>query len=307
MKYIGIIILTLATLHSFNGYCQSRKENEIKTITLPENSFTKIASLPSHINEASGLAITSEKNIWTHNDGGVPVLFCLDSTGQLIKTLHLNHRNNGWEDLATDENGNLYIGSFGNNKNDRRDLKIFRIPNPDSITTPVFTAEIISFSYEDQFEFPPRPNKRNFDCDAFIILNGSIYLFTKNRTLPFTGFTRIYKLPTTPGVYKAALIDSLYLGQGAMMDYWVTGADYSSDNKTLVLLGHSSVWLIKDMDGERFSTGDIFHMSLNHYSHKAGIAFKSKNLLYIVDEKEFGLIGGDLYQLNLEKILNNLK
>ncbi|MBX2945145.1 MAG: hypothetical protein KF725_04880 [Cyclobacteriaceae bacterium] len=255
--------------------------------------------LPNQINEASGLAVADQGNFWTHNDDGIPVLYCIDNTGKLIRTLYLNNLNKGWEDLARDKEGNLYIGAFGNNKNDRRDLKILIVKNPESVSEKIYNAEIINFTFEDQHEFPPAITHQNFDADALIAYNDWLYIFTKNRTTPFTGYTKVYRLPKNPGQHIATLVDSIYLGKGPMMDDWVTGADISPDGSTLALLGHSRIWLISDFNNGRFSTGNIMRIELGNYSHKAGIAFTSANEIFIVDEKEFGILGGDLYQLNI--------
>ena len=40
----------------------------------------EIGSLPKALREASGLALT-KGHLWSHNDDGVPVLFCIDTLG----------------------------------------------------------------------------------------------------------------------------------------------------------------------------------------------------------------------------------
>lgn len=270
-----------------------------------KSNLREAGTLPKHIKEASGLEITNGKNLWTHNDGGVPILYCIDTTGALVKTLQLNHPNSGWEDLTLDKKGNLYVGAFGNNKNDKKSVKIYKIANPDSITAKVYSAEIINYHYADQKNFPPPLTQKNFDMDAFVALDDSLYLFSKNRTSPFTGYTKIYSLPQMPGDYTATPIDSIFLGKGSMMDYWVTGADISPDGKTLVLLSHRSLWVVTKFYGTKFSSGKITRINLNHFSHKAGVCFSSNSRLYIVDELEFDLIGGKIYTLDLDQIVTN--
>jgi hypothetical protein len=267
-------------------------------------AFREIGSLPKHVHEASGLAITGARNFWTHNDGGVPILYCIDTAGNVVRSLQLNHPNSGWEDLATDKKGNLYVGGFGNNNNDKKALKIYKIAMPESITDKVYNAGIIKYSYADQHAFPPGPRHRNFDMDAFIAKGDSLYLFTKNRTEPFTGYTKIYSLPQAPGEYVAAPVDSIFLGPGPMMDKWVTSADVSPDGKTLALLSHACVWLITDFNQGKFSSGRIVRLDLDHLSHKAGIAFDGNTRLYIVDELEFGVLGGKIYSLNLKDVVS---
>lgn len=303
-KFKLLVIISFALqIHVCKGIefvdADSLPKGQVKTITIPKNSLIKTAVLPAQINEASGLAVADQKNFWTHNDDGIPVLYCIDDTGKLIRTLYLNNLNKGWEDLARDKEGNLYVGALGNNKNDRKDLKILIIKNPESFTEKVYNAEVINFTYEDQRDFPPMPAKLNFDSDAMIVHNDSLFIFTKNRTLPFTGYSKVYRLPKIPGQPIATLVDSIYIGKGPMMDDWITGADISPDGTTLALLGHSRIWLITDFRGSRFSTGNVLRIELGNYSHKAGIAFTSANELFIVDEKEFGILGGDLYKLDI--------
>jgi hypothetical protein len=262
------------------------------------------SSLPKVLKEASGLETTSPGNLWTHNDDRYPILYCLDTAGNVKKVVHLNHPNNGWEDLALDEKGNLYVGSFGNNNNDRKDLRIYKVPAPERISDAVYSAEVIEFHYQDQHAFPPPESKRNFDADAFISQRDSLYIFTKNRTQPSTGYTKVYRLPTEPGRYEAIPFDSLYLGNGPMHSSWVTSADLSPDGRWLILLSHNSIWLITDFKGKPFSRGKIYHINLNHLSHKTGVAFYSNSEVFIVDELELGFIGGKLYSLDLDTILS---
>jgi len=302
MNYINALVkaasFSLLCLLSFAGLSQT---SEIAKVNI-RSSLHEIAKLPKHIREASGLEITNDKKtLWTHNDGGLPMLYCIDTAGNVLKTIQLNHPNSGWEDLAVDKNGNLYVGAFGNNGNDKKELKIYKIPTPDSVTEKVVSAGIIKYKYADQHAYPPPPHARNFDMDAFIAMGDSLFLFSKNRTEPFTGYTRIYKLSQQPGEQIAIPTDSIFLGNGPMMDHWVTAADVSPDGKVLALLSHACMWLITDFHPGKFSTGKVRRLDFGHLSHKAGVVFKTSTRLYIVDELEFGILGGKLYSVDLSE------
>ncbi len=243
--------------------------------------------------------------IWTIVDSNHATLFGLDSTGAMTKAIHLNNLNNGWEDVSQDDNGNFYIGDFGNNFNTRENLKIYKIPNPSEITESIVTAEIIAFSYSDQHEFPPPPDQMNFDMDAMVCFNDSIFLFSKNRTRPYSGYSRVYKLPTVPGTYVAELVDSVYLGPGGMFETWVTGAALSPDKKTLALLSHDKIWMFRNFQGSRFFSGRKTTIELNHYSQKEGIIFRDNETLYLSDERTAGIFGGCLYLYTLGEAAAN--
>jgi hypothetical protein len=278
------------------------------TISTADVQLKLVSELPRTIDEASALQQSSGKLLWTLNDDGLPVLYGLDTLGNLIKTVYLNHVNHGWESLAADSLGNFYVGNFGNNYNKRRDLRIYKIPDPETITDSIIAGETIRYRYADQRAFPPPDPYKNFDMDAFFCWGNSLYLFTKNRTKPFTGYTRIYKLPVEPGDYEISPVDSIFLGQkGTMLNYWVTGADISPDKKTVILLSHDCLWIIRDFTREKLSSGRIYRVALHDFSHKAGFCFVDNTRLYIVDELEMGILGGKLYSLDITKILESIK
>jgi hypothetical protein len=294
MKSLFIILLSCLAVQAFS---QRTTITDIAT-SGRQDILRGVSTLPPSLREASGLEHTSSC-LWTHNDDGVPALYCLDSAGALIRAVQLNAMNRGWEDLTRDDEHNLYIGAFGNNKNNRKDLRIYKIPNPERITEAVTIPAIIQFNYADQKAFPPPATSLNFDVDAMAAMGPNLYLFTKNRSTPFSGYSKVYKLATTPGQQTAQLIDSIFVGKGAMLTNWVTGADFSPDKKILALLLHDRVLFIRDFKGDRFSSGTSLQLRFNHFSHKAGICFKDAHTLYIVDELEMGMIGGKLYTVDL--------
>lgn len=277
----------------------------ILVVCIPVSSksqqLIKISTLPPKLHETSGLEYSSDGTIWTIVDSNHATLFGLDSTGKMIKAIHLNNLNKGWEDISKDDQGNFYIGDFGNNDNSRRNLKIYKIPNPSKIQENIITAEIIEFSYSDQVSFPPKQNQLNFDMDAMVWFNDSLFLFSKNRTKPYTGYSKVYRLPDAPGVYVAQLIDSVYLGPGSMLETWVTGAALSPDKNTLALLTHDKIWLFHCFNGSKFFVGQKETLHLNHYSQKEGIVFRNNQIIYLSDEKTANILGGNLYLFKLDR------
>ena len=237
-------------------------------------------------------------------DSNAPVLFGIDSVGNHKRAIQINSTNRGWEDLAKDDFGNFYIGDFGNNFNNRKNLKIYKIPSPDSIAQKIVTPEVIEFTYADQQAFPPPPSLHQFDMDAMIYFEESLYLFSKNRTKPYTGYTKMYRLPAIPGKYTAELLDSIYLGPGGMLETWVTGADMSPDKKTLALLSHDKIWLFQCFENNNFFKGKKTIVPLHHYSQKEGICFVDNENLLITDERTANLIGGSLYTFKIPNTYN---
>lgn len=264
-------------------------------------NISVVTALPPIIDESSGLQRTGPNSFWSHNDaGGLPVLYNFDTTGALLNTLSVSNATNAdWEELTTDVAGNLYIGDFGNNNCDREDLVIYKIINPDSVTGSSVTAEAIYFSYPDQYAFPPHPSKRNFDMESMIIVNDSLYLFTKNQTSPSNGYTKVYRLPLDSGTYVAQLVDSLLIGAGATDTYSVTGARITADYDTLFLISHERMWIFSGFTGTQFFSGtSAQYLFSGTASNKEAICYGSGNRFYISDE--FTVSGtGNLYSFDL--------
>jgi len=160
------------------------------------------ASLPPETSESSGVIFLNDVII-THNDsGGEAILYEVDpNNGELIRELVVDDASNvDWEDLCIDQQY-IYIGDIGNNNGDRTDLKIYRISLLDYFQSSNDTVSVdtIRYAYEDQVNFEPDP-LTNFDAEALISFDDSLYLFTKNRE---DFHTNIYSLPKTPGDYQA--------------------------------------------------------------------------------------------------------
>lgn len=277
-----LLLLLLVTLNSV-GFSQQ---------------VTLVATLNSTINETSGLISINQKLI-THNDsGGEAALFEVDSvTGNFTRKVYLsNATNNDWEDICTDSLY-IYIGDMGNNSGARTNLKIYRVLIADYLNTPndTVTANIINFSYADQTNFTPTSYSTNFDAEAIIAINDSLYIFTKNWG---NYWTNIYVLPKTPGTFQATKIDSIN-AQGL-----VTGATYNTTNNTIALVGYTftSAFFVKisQFSNNQFSGGTVTRnlLTVPASFQVESITDKSSNEYYLTAE-EHSSGSSSLYRLNI--------
>ncbi len=266
-------------------------------------SLRKVTTLPSIVQETSGIETANPLYVWTHNDSdGEPELYKIDTFGTLIKTIVIkNAQNTDWEDMTSDGNS-YYIGDIGNNANSRKDLKIYKIPNPENIAGDTVEADIISFSYSNQNQFPPDNAHKNFDAEALIYFDSSLYIFSKNYTNPFTGYTYLYKVPSKPGQYVATLLDSFKTGTGYKEQWWVTAADMSPDAKKLVLLSSDKLFVFTDFTKDNFFKAKVKTVDLGSFTQKEAITFYSNTEFYITDEY-FDILGGrNLYQGSIKDL-----
>jgi hypothetical protein len=204
------------------------------------------------IAESSGLVAsrTHPGVFWTHNDSGdVARLFAIDARGALVGEFHVagaSHRD--WEDIAADDAGYLYVGDFGNNANDRRDLVVYRVPEPDPFSDRggARADRVLRFRYADQ-EAYPNPERRNFDAEALFWMDGALYLFTKHRS---DAGTKLYRLPVTATARERALEPvARFVLPSDKRAHEATAADYQlADGGLLALLTFGAIYLFERED-----------------------------------------------------------
>ena len=185
------------------------------------------------LDETSGLLFYNN-NIITHTDsGGKAELYEINvTTGAITRTIGITNATNvDWEDITQDASY-IYIGDIGNNSGNRTDLKIYKISKEDYNTNDgAVTAEIIAYSYIDQFDFTRSPNNTNWDAEGLISYGDKLLLFTKNWG---DKKTNVYSIPKKSGTHSAVLVSS-YNTNGL-----ITGADISPDESVIYLTGYST-------------------------------------------------------------------
>src|SRR5262245_29015076 len=174
------------------------------------------------IKEASGI-IGSRKHpgvFWTHNDqGSKPVLYGISRDGKTLAEFPITGvKIEDWEDIAIDENRNIYVGDIGNNDAKRTQLAVHRLhePNPDK------PGKKLKVEVTYRLRFPKKP----FYCESLFVHGGFGYIISKvfnNRQ------AELYRFPlreqTEPFVLE--WVARLPINSP------VTGADISEDGQRL--------------------------------------------------------------------------
>lgn len=260
-----------------------------------------ITDLPKKLNENSGIVQSDKESIWFIEDkGNKDNIYKVDFKGKLLQELEVkNAKNHDWEDLTADKKGNLYIGDFGNNANDRKNLVIYKLPNPEIETGNKIDAERIEFRYPEQKDFPPRRGLLLYDSEAFFYHKDHFYIITKNRANPFTGEALIYRVPAKKGNYNATLLGKIKTCKDRDTCQ-VTSADISPDGKTVVLLGYGKLWTLTDFPEDDFLKGKLTEIDLGVRTQLESVCFKNANTLLLSDEVRDNT-GGNLYSYSLIK------
>ncbi len=265
-----------------------------------ESHFFKKFKLPNSIKETSGL-IKIDNRLWTFNDsGGKARLYQIDEkNGRIVKTLNItNAKNHDWEDIAYDDTY-VYIGDVGNNRGNRKNLKVYKIPRASLRTSKSVKAEVIHFYYSDQKNFKSRSNKHNYDCEAMVAHNGKLYLFSKNWQ---NQKTRLYELSTQAGKHKAKYLSTFNI-QGM-----VTGASLNKELNILLLTTYSkllnvNVWAFTNYGYKNFFSANKKQLNFSSplQGQIEGITFNANYTAYLSSEafsKYIFSFDASLYELD---------
>jgi len=249
--------------------------------------------LPQAVSEISGI-IRMDSLLWGINDSGHEnILYGIAPDQGTIQrqVLLQNGKNTDWEALTMDHTY-LYVGDFGNNGGWRAEGTIYRINRSELIGSAFqrVNAEKIYFQYED-YPTSHNPFFHNYDCEAFVARDDSLYLFTKNRS---DEHTNMYAVVNQPGTWTAWLRGN-FPSQGQ-----ITDASWDSSQTSLVLLGYRFhpkwktripfIWYFKDFPGRNFLSGAATRWDLDFRKQTEGITWagSTPNRWWISSEKGKG-------------------
>ena len=237
-----------------------------------KNIEIEISRLSKKVNETSGLELINGNFITLNDSGDEPALYRFDKEGEnLFKLLIKGAQNRDWECLASDEEF-IYIGDIGNNKGNRKDLKIYLIDFDFKL------VDSINFNYSNQSKFKKK-KKNKFDAESLVSYKDSLLIFSKNRK---NLTTEVYALPKTPGSYAIAPKYSFNV------DALITGGDYITKLDLLALVGYSYsikkqyLFLFKNF-GSKKTKGSIFK------KHDIPITNAQIEAIKIINDKNFWL------------------
>ncbi|MFD0798886.1 hypothetical protein ACFQZJ_15550 [Maribacter chungangensis] len=258
-----------------------------------------ITGFPFALDEVSGILHTQDSTIWALEDGGnKDEIYKVDYKGKILKTLEIkNAKNKDWEDMTKDFDGNVYIADTGNNDNERKDLVIYKIPNPDKEKDDKIKAEKIEFHYPEQKKFPPKKASQFFDAEAIFHTGNRLYLVTKNRAKPFNGQAFIYSLPDRPGKYTADLVGTITVCPDSKTCQ-ITAITISPNKKKIVALGYGKLFVFTDFEINDFSKGTMATIDLGTRTQLESVCFMNDTTLLLADEVSHGS-GGNLYRYKL--------
>lgn len=239
----------------------------------------QIGSIQSRaITESSGI-VASRKYpgvFWTHNDqGNDPILFAINREGQLLAQFRIDAKNDDWEDIATDDAGNLYIGNVGNNGGKRDAIEVLRIREPDPRNA-LPSAPPLKVAKAWHLTFPDEP----FNCESLFIHQDKAYLISKATRRQAAG---LYSFPLDTPLEKVVLQEIATLPIHSP----VTAADISPDGQFVAVVNFQSLDVFRiDNQPARLAQAPILHFPFDRQHNIEACCFVPGGIFATAETRE---------------------
>ena len=136
-----------------------------------------------------------------------------------------------WEDIATDDHGDLWIADIGDNSCKRASIVLYKVREPDPAAERARLLATYRFTYPD-----PDQGCRGFDAESLFLVDGVPYVVTKS------GFPVVYRAATLDPrrTTKLRRVGELQSGLSEPVVF-PTGADLSDDHRRLAVATYATL------------------------------------------------------------------
>jgi hypothetical protein len=283
MKWLAAILVSLLTACGAESAADAPEAKKIAPDVLLVGHIEQ-----PRITESSGVVV-SRKNpdlFWTHNDGGGKrqVLYAMTRQGKALAEFRVTGALlEDWEDIASDDNGHLFLGDVGNNDGKRTALAVHQVDEPDAQQSQSGLARV---TRTWALNFPVK----SFDCESLIVWQDHGYLISKVFDDERAG---LYRFSLTN---LAASQTLTFLGD-LKIDSPVTGAAISQDGKLLGLVAKNGAYVFRVKgDIERATHGKATEFTRFRHEHIEGCTFVPEGLLATAESREIYLFTDEAFQ-----------
>ena len=244
----------------------------------PAGTLMRLTGLP----EASGLVVSrvTHGRLWAHNDSGKPEIFSLDANGKVTGRVSLSGAAlEDWEAMASARCGSgtcLYLGDIGDNSAKRKEIIIYRVPEPATASGSAQVDGVFRASYPDGAH----------DAETLLAApDGTLYIVTKGDT----GDVALYRFPrglrdgTTVRLERVG--DALSKGQPSA-DSRITDGAISTDGEWVVLRTRTTLSFYRASDFLKGNFRKARGVDLQPLGEPQGegVAFGQNGTVYVAGE-----------------------
>lgn len=274
------VLVALAVIAAvvFTAQRSARSQSASAATCRPAGSLMRVTGL----SEASGLVASrvTPGRLWSHNDSGAPELVALDAKGKVTGRVAVSGATLvDWEALASGPCGDgtcLYVADIGDNGGRRKDISIYRIPEPATAAGSVAVDGVFRASYPDG----------GHDAEALLAApDGRLYIVTKGET----DAVSLYRFPSelkTGATMRLEQVGKSLSKDQAEATVRITDGAISSDGEWVVLRTRAALIFYRApefLKGEFSEAGRVDLTSLGEPQGEA-VAFGSDNTVYVAGE-----------------------
>ena len=231
--------------------------------------------------EASGLALSRrvQGRIWSHNDSGQPIVYGLDERGKVTARLRLTGATvEDWEAVAVGpcpSGSCLFVGDIGDNDAARKQITIYRVPEPDGNAETVNVTDVFHATY------PDGPH----DAETLMVApDGVLYIVTKGDTGPVS----IYRFPRESKAGATVRLERIGkpLNSGKSNDARITDGSLSPDGTWMLLRTKFRISFYRTADVVAGNWREIRGVDMKPLGEPQGegIAISSDDTVYVAGE-----------------------
>ncbi len=191
-----------------------------------------------------------------------------------------------WEDIAVMEDGTVVVADVGDNRNDRRDLCVYLVPEPTPAAGRTTFMKKVFIRYPERASTPAPRDDFSYDCEAVFSLGDSLYFLTKHRS---DTATKVYRLSDIAEglTHELELLGRFELGGQAV------GADALPDGSKLVVTTYDTIWLFDVEEADDPLRKPVARLPFNGDNVEA-VCFDGPERVLFADEATALLYSADL-------------
>jgi hypothetical protein len=204
----------------------------------------EIGRVPPELKELSGMAASQRHPgiLWAHNDSGnVFTLYALRATDGTIAARFPIRGNAARdpEDVAvarcapTEERWCIYVADIGDNGNKRKQVTIFKLPEPDRLTDTTLDAMPMHFTYED--------GPRNAESILVDPRTGRIFVIAK----VLSSLGDVFRVDGLAARAGGTAVRVRRIRPAKEFDSYTTSASVNPDGTRILLRTYGRVWELR--------------------------------------------------------------
>lgn len=275
----GATVIAVASAAPFvQGSQKEQPQKEQAASCKASGSLMRMRDLP----EASGLAVSkvTPGRLWAHNDSGKPELLALDAKGQVAGRVPVSGAAvEDWEAIASGPCGStscLYVADIGDNSAKRRNIVVYRIPEPSKVPGTAQVDAVYRATYPDGAH----------DAEALLVApDGGLYIVTKGDT----GHVALYRFPRelqAGTTMRLERIGSPMSNRSPKQDARITDGAISSDGEWVVLRTQDALMFYRAADFLKGQFQDVRRADLKSLGEPQGegVALGAGDTVYVAGE-----------------------